>query len=442
MATECSGDGGGRPRGGTLYPTDLTREELEAFVRAHPERADSLLGHTTLVRRNGTGLVAVPYEQEYRGHLAKVARALREASEFATHEPFRSFLRSRARGLLDGSLTESEALWIEACDSPIDIEIGPYEVYDDRLYGVKTCYEATVMVRSPYSDRVAEFAAAVPLVERELPGAAAGNERIRSVRVGVYDVAYTAGMTNMGAKAAAAMLPNDERVRMESGGRLLLFNNVIAAKFREIVRPVADRMIDPAQRRLVQEQPFLTDIVLHEWAHALSSCYVQRDGRATGTTINQALRERYSTIEECRADLLGVYNLALLGQCGILPREMLPAAAATFVVHCLRSLRFGLSSDYARAAAMTLLHLFEGKAVSMSATAYVRLDIEAVLVLTRELATKVQQISTHGDYGSAGELMERLARVPPPIGQALLRTHDLPVDLAVRLRVTSRLPLR
>src|SRR3546814_1775200 len=34
-------------------------------------------------------------------------------------------------------------------DTPIEVVVGPYEVYTDRLYGTKTAFEAFVTVKDP-----------------------------------------------------------------------------------------------------------------------------------------------------------------------------------------------------------------------------------------------------------------------------------------------------
>jgi len=417
-----------RPPGGSFYPEDLSREELEGYLRCHPEERASLLDHKTLIRRNGDRLIAVRFEDAYRAELDHVARALAQASTLVSHPGFARFLRARAEDLVSGQLERSEAMWIEVGDSPIDIAIGPYEVYDDGLLGVKAAYEATVLVRHPSSARVGELERIAPELERELPGAVELDPARRRFRIGMYDVAWAAGMTNMGAKAVAAMLPNDERIRMQLGGRMLLFNNVIAAKFQAILAPLAARLLAPEQLALVREDAFIAHTLLHEATHALSTCFVRGNGSAE-RTINDALRERYSTIEECRADLLGLSFLALLTQRHVFPDDMLEPAAVTFVANAVRSLRFGVGSDYARGAAIALAHLKHQGAIRADGNGYLRVNPSAVHEAIRALAGQVQAIATRGDYQAAGDLIERFGVIPPEVAQALPRFTDVPTDL-------------
>jgi len=411
-----------RPPGGALYPADLTREELDGYLARHPGERPGLLSRTTLIRRRGQDLVAVAYTDAYKDELAHAAAALREAADLATHAPFRAFLRARAEDLVAGTLARSDALWIDATESPIDIAIGPYEVYDDALLGLKTSYEATIMLRHPLSERLREFRAMAPELERRLPGAAPADAR-RRVEIGVYDVVHVGGLTNMGGKAVAAMLPNDERVRTDVGARLLLFRNVISAKFEPILKALAARALRGDQLELVREEAFLDHTLLHEMAHALSSGLVRRGDGPTETTVNEALRERYSTIEECRADLLGLVFLFGVAR----QSSDASAAAVTFVANSVRALRFGAGDDYSRAAAVILTYLLRGGGIKPDADGRLSVDTDAV-----------QGIATRGDYEAAGALLADLGSVPAEIQRILPGFTDIPIDLEFVLDSSAR----
>jgi hypothetical protein len=416
-----------RPPGGDFYPPDLTRAEFQRYLDHHPEQRRALLSHTTLVRRQGDRLLTISYEQAYREELAQVAHHLRAAGELVSHARFGAFLRARALGLLTGSLGESEAGWIDVADSPIDIAIGPYEVYDDELMGLKASYEATVMVRHPTTERLLQYETVAGELERHLPGVVAPPPTRRRFVVGVYDVVYAAGMTNMGGKAMAATLPNDERVRSEVGARLLLFQNVIAAKFEPILAPLAARVLHPEQASGLSAEAFLVHTLLHEMAHAVSGSFVMDGGPPR--TINEALQERYSTVEECRADLVGQLFLDLLVRRGTLPAGLGPGAAITVVASTVRSLRFGVGDDHSRGAAIILSHLLRTGVVRLGADD--RLDVDAAGV-SREvgaLAARVHGITVRGDYAAAGDLIDALGSMPAGLERLLRRCEDVPVDL-------------
>jgi len=212
-----------------------------------------------LVRRSADhSLTAIPYKLAYSQELEKVAQGLNQASETVTNETFRQFLVSRARSLLVGDMFDSDALWVRGSQSPIDVVVGPYEVYDDALKGLKTSYEAAVLVRHPFSTQIEAFVQHAAELCQDLPGAVAADPAERNVHVGVFDVEFAAGMLNMGSKAIAATLPNDERVRNEVGARLLLFRNIIEAKFEFILHPLSERLLAADALELVSSRPFST----------------------------------------------------------------------------------------------------------------------------------------------------------------------------------------
>lgn len=60
---EPFGEEGRKPEGAAFYPPDMTKDELERYIAAHPEQKDALQGLFTVVRREGDRLVAIPYSQ-------------------------------------------------------------------------------------------------------------------------------------------------------------------------------------------------------------------------------------------------------------------------------------------------------------------------------------------------------------------------------------------
>ena len=48
------------PPGRGFYPEGLTRQQIEQYVKDHPEKRDEIYSSTTLVRWHGDRLEAVP----------------------------------------------------------------------------------------------------------------------------------------------------------------------------------------------------------------------------------------------------------------------------------------------------------------------------------------------------------------------------------------------
>ncbi|MGZ6148183.1 MAG: Zn-dependent hydrolase, partial [Vulcanimicrobiaceae bacterium] len=86
------GDEPYRPGRG-FYPTELTRDQIEQYVKDHPEQKDAIYSGYTVIRQQGDKLQTVPYHVAYRSFLEPAAQALREAADLSDDKPFANFLR-------------------------------------------------------------------------------------------------------------------------------------------------------------------------------------------------------------------------------------------------------------------------------------------------------------------------------------------------------------
>jgi len=137
------------PKGAGFYPTDMTKEEFEQWIADHPKDEEAFTsGYTVIRRTDDGGLKAVPYSVEYAEYLRPAADLLREAARKTKNSSLRTFLRLRARAFATDDYFESEMAWMDL-NGPIEIAIGPYEVYDDGLFAYKTAFESFVTVKNP-----------------------------------------------------------------------------------------------------------------------------------------------------------------------------------------------------------------------------------------------------------------------------------------------------
>jgi hypothetical protein len=83
------------PPGGGYYPQGLTREQIEQYVRQHPEKKAEIYSQTTIIRWQGDQLEGLPYHIAYRSFLEPAAKDLREA----------------AAPMLCSMMTTSKAIW-------------------------------------------------------------------------------------------------------------------------------------------------------------------------------------------------------------------------------------------------------------------------------------------------------------------------------------------
>src|SRR5690606_25490515 len=255
-----------RPPGANFYPVDMSKASFEAADL--PAKTSPY----TLLRRKEGELVTVPYHEAYAADLERAATLLREAADLSDNEAFANYLTMRADALLDDDFRPSDMAWMEMKDNPVDIVVGPIETYQDQLFGYKAAYEGLVLVKNiEWSERLARFAEFLPELQRGLPVEDAYKAEMpgSDADLGAYQAVYYAGDANVGAKTIAINLPNDEAVQLAKGTRRLQLENVMKAKFDEILVPIARQLIAEDQQQHVTFDAFFGNTMFHEVAHGL-----------------------------------------------------------------------------------------------------------------------------------------------------------------------------
>jgi len=137
-----------KPAHANYYPDDITKEEFNAWVETLPAAEKvKATGYFYTIRRDANRkLMTVPYNQEYHEFLEPAAKLLREAAALTTNATLRDFLNKRAAAFASNDYYDSDVAWMDL-DAPIDVTIGPYETYEDELFGYKAAFEAYVTMR-------------------------------------------------------------------------------------------------------------------------------------------------------------------------------------------------------------------------------------------------------------------------------------------------------
>jgi hypothetical protein len=425
---------GPKPEGAGYYPPDLTRAELEAWLEAHPGDREAFTSPFTLIRRQDDGLVAVPYSEAYGPTLNEAAALLRTAAELSRNASLSAYLESRAESFLSDDYYPSDMAWMDIQGTKIEPTIGPYEVYEDNLLGLKAAFESFVTVAdAAASAELDTLKSALEALEENLPipDDMKNLDRGFESPMRVVDVVYTAGDTRAGVQTIAFNLPNDERVRAAKGSKKVMLRNVILV-------PIAESILDPAMLGDLAFQPWFTSVLMHELAHGLGPGFITVDGEET--TVNAALRERYTAIEEAKADVVGLHNLTVLRDRGLYDDAFVRAAFVGELPDLFRSIRFGATEAHGRANLIQFNWLWEQGAISFDDAGMITADLAGMERAVRSLATELLTLQAHGDYSRAGEILEQYGTVRPEIQAAVDRLADVPVDIRPRYEVRNLLP--
>ena len=429
-----------KPEGAGFYPEGMTKQELEQQIKDNPEQAKAFKGYFTVIRREGGKLKAIPYATFYAPRLKRAAALMREAATYTKHAALKTYLERRAEAFLSNDYFDSDMAWMELGDSPLEVVLGPYEVYEDKLMGYKAAFEAFITLRDPvYSAQLQKLARFNQEVERNLPlDAKYHTKRGTASPISVVIEVFTAGDTRAGVQTAAFNLPNDERVRTQKGSKKVMLKNVTEAKFNKVLLPIAKQVVDEKLLAQITFDTYFTDILLHEMAHGMGPGQITVDGRKT--SVNAELKELYPAIEECKADIVGLVNGAFLVGKGALPKEMAQQLPVTYLAGVFRAVRFGTEEAHGKAVLIAFNYLFKGGAFTHDGkTGRFGVNHDLFDKKARELAGELLLLQARGSYADARQLIETHGTVTPQMKQALARLGDVPVDIRPRYTILEKM---
>ncbi|HUF64768.1 MAG TPA: hypothetical protein VMM17_02215 [Gemmatimonadaceae bacterium] len=421
---------GSKPPGANFYPGDMTREEFEEATRDSGARSDSLKSLYTMVRRDAAGrLVAIPYHQMFAPQHQRAAARLREAAALAEDAGLKRYLTLRADALLTDNYQPSDMAWLDMKTNTLELVIGPIENYEDALFGYKAAHEAFVLVKDKeWSDRLSRYAAMLPALQRGIPVAEEYKRETPGTDsdLNAYDVVFVAGDANVGSKTIAINLPNDEQVQLEKGTRRLQLKNAMRAKFDKILVPIAGELIATDQLQHITFDAFFGNVMFHEVAHGLGIKNTINDRGPVRT----ALRERYSALEEGKADILGLYMIRQLSSHGEMTGRI-EDNYVTFLASLFRSIRFGAASAHGRANVVAFNFLERRGAFTRGADGKYRVNVAQLRAGADELSRRILTIQGNGDYDGTGAFYAEFGAIGSVLQTDLdrLRTAGIPVDI-------------
>ncbi|HET7711942.1 MAG TPA: peptidase, partial [Thermoanaerobaculia bacterium] len=424
------GEEGRKPDGAAFYPPNITKEEFERYVASHPSEKDALQSLFTVVRRSGNGLAAIPYSTHYRDLLVPAAAKLREAATLTQDPSLKTYLTKLSEAFLKDDYRDSDMAWMEL-NGAIEAVIGPYEVYEDELFNYKAAFESFVtVVDRPESEKLAIYARHLNDMERNLPipDAQKNFNRGSESPIKVVQEIFTAGDARRGVQTSAFNLPNDEFVREKKGSKKVLLKNVMDAKFRQSGRPIAMRVLDSSLTGLVSFDAYFNHVLFHELSHGLGPGFITT-AAGERVEVRIPLKNLYSTIEEAKADVVGLWSVLFAQQKGWLTSFDERQLYATYAGLMFRSMRFGIDEAHGRGTAVQWNWIRERGGITPSAGGRFTIDASRFRDGIRTLAAELLAIQAAGDYDRANALLEKYGKSNAELEQVIASLRDIPVDI-------------
>ena len=433
-----------KPLGANFYPESMTKDAFENWLaQLSPKEQEQAKSFFTVIRwrensKPPNSLLAIPYSQQYADNLTRAASLLHEAAGLTDNASLKNFLNLRADAFLSNDYYESDMAWMDL-DAPLDITIGPYETYNDELFGYKAAFEAYVNLRDDEETaKLSVFTRHLQEIENNLPI----DPQYRNPKLGagapirVVDQIISAGDGAHGVQTAAYNLPNDDRVVQQKGSKRVMLKNVQEAKFRSVLLPIARRTLSQSAMVDVSFEPFFTHILAHELMHGLGPHQIKVQGR--DTTPREELKELYSAIEEPKADVTGLFALQYMmdhaKEMGL--GKALPSDAAaqrqlytTYLASAFRTLRFGLNDAHGRGMAIQFNYLMDKGAFLQNANGTFSVDVAKMKAAISDLDHDLLTIEAEGNYAGAKKLLDELGVMRPALRKALDSLEGIPTDI-------------
>lgn len=416
---------GNKPAGSNFYPADMSKAEFDKIKDPNKNSP-----YTILRRNMDGGIDIIPYSRAYEKQIKHIDMLLEKAIGLAEDDGLRSYLAARREALHNNDYQKSDFIWMNMKKSRLDFIFGPIESYEDGINGVKTAFEAFVLIKDEeWSERLQHFTKMLPEMQSKLPC----DPKYKKEKPGtesdlnVYDVVYYAGECNAGGKTIAINLPNDEQVQLKCGTRRLQLKNAMEAKFNQILMPIAKLMIDGEQMKNVKFDAFFNNVCFHEVAHGLG---IKNTISGKGT-VREALKSQFSSWEEAKADICGLFMVQQLIERGDIKDITVEDAYVTYMAGLLRSVRFGAKEAHGIANIMCFNFMQDKKAFTRTKDGRYKVDIKNMRKAIEEWAALVLKTEGEGDFNVASAYAEKNGVVRPELERDLksIERAKIPVDI-------------
>jgi hypothetical protein len=433
--------------GKNMYPWSVKKEEVEAFLTAHPEKRDEIMDLRTVVRlanslnadadlgklrkypvldtlhpglradleaisgvksrpRPGIlrtqGFYAVPYSVAYADQLMKAHALLNEAADALQKddEEFARFLRNRARDLLSDDYESGDAAWVTGHFKNLNAQIGSYETYDDELFGVKTFFAFSLLAtRQQETTALRQAMKGLQALEDSLPYD--HHKKIREdIPVGVYDVVADFGQARGG--NTATILPNESYLARRYGRTILLRANIMREPniFEGTSRSFTAAVGEAQAKELTSDGNFYRTL-WHEVGH-----YLGVDRTKDNRDLDDALQDDANTLEEMKADLVSLFVAEALHKQGYYTDAQLRSVYAGGILRVLQNNKPRRDQPYNTMQLMQWNFFLENGLLSFEG-GKLRIHYEKYHSVVGKLLQKVLAVQYEGDKAAADRFIDQ-----------------------------------
>ena len=191
--------------------------------------------------------------------------------------------------------------------------------------------------------------------------------------------------------------------------------------------PISDLLMDESQRKNVTFDAFFENVMFHEVAHGLGIKYTLKDHES----VRKALKDTYTSIEEGKADILGLYMITQMAEWGELDADKLMDNYVTFMAGIFRSVRFSAASAHGKANMIRFNFFKEKGAFSKNDDGTYKVNYDKMEVAMKDLSNLIITLQGNGDYNGVAKLVNEKGIIPNDLQSDLdkLSEANIPVDV-------------
>lgn len=429
----------------------VTQAEVEAYYEKLIDPTDetpvSYGLNTKVVKENGVVTEKIwKVGGMYSDAIERIAHWLDKAATVAENDAQQAAFEKLAAFYRSGDLKDFDTYsiaWVADSLSKIDLINGFIEVYNDPL-GYKGSYESVVSIRDPEASKRIEaigdeaqwFEDNSPIMDSHK------KENVTGISAKVINVAMESGDASP-STPIGINLPNANWIRARHGSKSVNLANIVSA-YDEASKTGGGSLAEFAwseeEIKNTKEYGYLADL-LHTDMHEVIGHASGQINPGIGTP-KQTLKSYSSTLEEGRADLVGLYYILdpKLVELGLMPSLQVGRTGYDDYIRNgmmlqLRRLEPGDEIEEAHMRNRQLICHWayekgkEEKVIERKTrdgkTYFVINDYERLRELFGELLRELQRIKSEGDYEAGKALVENYGvKVDPEIHKEVLARYE------------------
>jgi hypothetical protein len=214
--------------------------------------------------------------------------------------------------------------------------------------------------------------------------------------------------------------------------KIIILRNVVRYFFKEILRPLADKVYPSRLAKLVDFKSYISNIIMHKIAHFLGP-YFTKSKSDEPELIGKKLKDLFLCIEEIKADTVALSNTSLLIKEKILSKQKEKRVYTTYITQLLAKVRQNKDLVEKDPYLVQINYFLQNQGLVFSLeNQELLIDFDRLEREIRKLMDMVLRIEQSGNYPSAEQFIKKYSVIPQELKMILKKTESIPVEIKIK----------